>query len=645
MYSYQGRFRSLNKIILLLFTLSLELISPGKFPSISAAPKTFYVAPYGNDDNPGSLSRPWRTIAHAASTSAIKPGDTVLIREGIYNETIKQKVSGIAGAPITYRSYSGETAIISDGNSGGTYRWLILDASHIRIENITFQNYQKGAIEIRTLNGNLFDIAILNNTFINQGTPNGGNAKTIHVTTLDSGYKLYNVTIANNFFQNMDNGAKPMLQISGEIRGGMILNNTVVGTSSIAIGVSGHPDTGQPERVLIKGNNISQHGWLNDSSSGIYLNGAGKYIVIEGNIVHDGLQGIKVNLEPANSEFTTQYVIIRHNILYNNGFNLKLGVGSVSDNCHSQGILRNSVAVHNTILIENSAGTNSWFSCGENLRWKNNIFSHTGSDSGFQYRLENTTVDSSSWVVNGNFFHAAGNKIFRWENESYNSLVEFKNMTGHEQYAQQGNPLFINVTNRDFQLDPESKVRDAGIPLTSTKSGGSGTVVPVLESWYFSNGMGLQSGDTVRIGDETVLLTDVEYDNHTLIIDRSISWTPNAPVSYDYAGSNPDPGAFEFTPEIVFYGIPNDQTLHLIWSVDEDLPDESTWQIIYTSSLESGQIDDLPLSVESFTLTGLTNYEMYELSLNLIVDGEPILISKTTAMPTDIFVFLPNVLR
>ena len=66
---------------------------------------TRYVSVQGSDGNPGSLSRPWRTIAFAAGQ--LRPGDTLLVRGGTYLERPTVSASGTADAPITIRSYPG----------------------------------------------------------------------------------------------------------------------------------------------------------------------------------------------------------------------------------------------------------------------------------------------------------------------------------------------------------------------------------------------------------------------------------------------------------------------------------------------------------------------------------------------------------
>ncbi len=100
-----------NKI----FLLFLLLI---KLSGVSAT--TFYVAVNGSNSNNGSISQPFATIQRAQE--AVKPGDTVYIRGGVYKmqeEQIARKEriwafvnyldkSGKEGAPIHYWAYPNE---------------------------------------------------------------------------------------------------------------------------------------------------------------------------------------------------------------------------------------------------------------------------------------------------------------------------------------------------------------------------------------------------------------------------------------------------------------------------------------------------------------------------------------------------------
>ncbi|WP_109302422.1 RICIN domain-containing protein [Aquimarina sp. AU474] len=73
--------------------------------------KNIYVAKNGNDNNLGTQSQPYKTIAKASSVA--QPGDVIIISKGTYEETVKPARSGQAGLPITYTSKDGEKVIIS----------------------------------------------------------------------------------------------------------------------------------------------------------------------------------------------------------------------------------------------------------------------------------------------------------------------------------------------------------------------------------------------------------------------------------------------------------------------------------------------------------------------------------------------------
>ena len=73
----------------------------------------------------------------------------------------------------------------------------------------------------------------------------------------------------------------------------------------------------------------------------------------------------------------------------------------------------------------------------------------------------------------------------------------------------------------------------------------------------------------------------------------------------------------------------------------------STWQIDY-----DGPTGDPPSPItgiisptRAYTLTALTNYVWYTVTLNAMLDSMPFLTDTVAAMPTDLFVYLPLVLK
>ncbi len=72
---------------------------------------SFYVAPDGADDGPGTLDAPFRTVQRCAEAAAA--GERCLLRAGIYRETVTPANSGTAESPIVFEAYSGEAVTIS----------------------------------------------------------------------------------------------------------------------------------------------------------------------------------------------------------------------------------------------------------------------------------------------------------------------------------------------------------------------------------------------------------------------------------------------------------------------------------------------------------------------------------------------------
>ncbi len=89
---------------------------------------TYYVSTAGLDQNPGTLSQPFHSIQRAANLA--RAGDVVLVRGGVYHETVTPTNSGTASARITYKPYGSETVTIDGADpvrgwtlsSGSVYR-------------------------------------------------------------------------------------------------------------------------------------------------------------------------------------------------------------------------------------------------------------------------------------------------------------------------------------------------------------------------------------------------------------------------------------------------------------------------------------------------------------------------------------------
>lgn len=84
-----------------------------EFKAAKNEANVYYVAQTENasDENDGSINAPFKTLAKAALEA--EAGDTVIIKEGVYRETLSPQNSGTASNPITFRAAEGEKVVIS----------------------------------------------------------------------------------------------------------------------------------------------------------------------------------------------------------------------------------------------------------------------------------------------------------------------------------------------------------------------------------------------------------------------------------------------------------------------------------------------------------------------------------------------------
>ncbi len=73
--------------------------------------ETRYVSPNGDDANPGTDDKPWRTLAKACT--ALRPGMVVYLKAGTYYGPAVVKVQGTEASPAAIRAVEGDKVIIT----------------------------------------------------------------------------------------------------------------------------------------------------------------------------------------------------------------------------------------------------------------------------------------------------------------------------------------------------------------------------------------------------------------------------------------------------------------------------------------------------------------------------------------------------
>jgi hypothetical protein len=110
--------------------------------------------------------------------------------------------------------------------------------------------------------------------------------------------------------------------------------------------------------------------------------------------------------------------------------------------------------------------------------------------------------------------------------------------------------------------------------------------------------------------------------------------------------NDPDIGAVEIIPALSLHGTPDNQSIHLTWDVNTNLPFTTTWTISYTGPTgdEPSPVEGIPGDIRAYTLTGLTNYAWYDITLTAI-GSTPELNNSVSLMPTDLLLYLPFQLK
>jgi len=95
--------------------------------STASGGQQHYVAPGGKPGGSGSKADPWDLVTALKQPSAIKPGDTIWLRGGVYGDGSTEFVSSLSGTasrPIVLRQYPDERATINGSVTvNGTSAW------------------------------------------------------------------------------------------------------------------------------------------------------------------------------------------------------------------------------------------------------------------------------------------------------------------------------------------------------------------------------------------------------------------------------------------------------------------------------------------------------------------------------------------
>jgi len=116
-------------------------------PVLAATYVVDQAAPGAADTNPGTEAKPFKSVQRAAD--AAKPGDTICVMAGKYDERVKVRAGGMEGEPIALVSMPRRAAIV---------RGFDLGASYVRIEGFEITAEKPApAVELRSSHCEILD--------------------------------------------------------------------------------------------------------------------------------------------------------------------------------------------------------------------------------------------------------------------------------------------------------------------------------------------------------------------------------------------------------------------------------------------------------------------------------------------------------
>ena len=476
------------------------------FISVSASfgqPNSFfYVATTGDDSNPGTRSKPWRTVQHAAD--AARAGSTVNVRGGVYEELVRINFSGNASDGfITLRSYPGETAILDATHFTPADRQGIVtihNQSYVRIDGFEIRNFRTAEHRLAPLgidiSGAGSHIELLKNnvhhieqTFPGRDAPgSGGNGFGIAVYGTDATAPITDLIIDGNEVHHLKTGSSESLVVNGNVTNFRITHNVVHDNNNIGIDVIGFERTAHDPAVdqardgVVSGNlvyNITSRGnpaYGNDENSdGIYVDG-GTRILIEQNVMHDVDFGIELASE--HKDRATSYITARNNLIYHCH---TAGV-SIGGYAPERGHTEHSTVVGNTLYDNDTSGTGS----GEfQMQWNlaDNIFAnnivYAGPRCLLSLNRSQAKESKPPVMIDHNLYYCAlGSKASKWGTSSapITGFDNYVQSTGNDRHSRFMDPHFVDAP-RDFHLRSDSPAiaagTTAGVPVGEVDMEGS----------------------------------------------------------------------------------------------------------------------------------------------------------------------------
>lgn len=467
---------------------------------------TYYVAPNGDDSNPGTEAQPFRTLDKGISV--LDSGDTLYIREGTYYEEVTVSSSGTAGKQITISAYPEEHPIIDAQGTlpGDYYGYLItLRGDYITLSGLEIKNVYGTAVWVRGSHNIVRNMKIhhcLNKAILVGG---GGDCS----SGVSNAYDIVEdneVWMTSLIHEGINYGGR----WAGAISVARCPQHTIVRRNVVhetwGIGIQAYEAYNTTFEDNVVWNNQLEHYYVNNAP----------YTLVQRNLAYNtpdsiflymGRPGVGIAFCDENPEPLSHHVTIVNNLV------LGGGRGFYFFNQQAESGLKDFLMAHNTFVDSHTVGLTIEAGDHENSRIYNNVF------------LEEGTVAIVPDDPDLDFSH--------------NLWTEAPSAAASNAYDVIGDPRLVMSGSTDpglldadwFSLLSDSPAVDAGITLSEVPSDFDGAPRPTGPGYD----IGAYEFPSVRVTDLRVVSTVGGVPSLT----ATLRWTaPDTAVTYTLRSSD-----------------------------------------------------------------------------------------------------------
>lgn len=484
-------------VFLLFICMALTACSKsngGSSTDVSAV-HVYYIAPDGSDGNAGTKNAPFKTIT-AALNKAVA-GDTILVRNGTYNEVLSFPRSGTSEKIITLKAFPGEKPVI-DGSHITVTGWQALvtfnAVRYITIDGFDICNLFSSARgtdpEGIYVYGNSKDITIKNCNIYNiknSATLNDWRSGHAILVIGNGTAAISNLVITGCTVHDTQTGTSENITIAGNVDGFTINNNTLYHTENIGIIIAGGDGLNPSGNVatnyarngtvsnnvlynISMANSVDVWGANNYGAIAIYVCG-GAGVIVEKNKVYDSDRGI--GLVSESNIYATRNCIARNNFVYN-CWRTGIYMGDYLNYTH--GGTKNCNVVNNTLFqndrvpgafgeIEGEIRLTEY--CDSNVI-KNNIVYARPVDV-FVHKYTSTGTNN---IIDNNLYFTTGAAKWIWNGKEYTDFTAWKTACGGDAASTNGiDPLLISTSSPDLHIQTTSPAKNTGVVISEAING------------------------------------------------------------------------------------------------------------------------------------------------------------------------------